>query len=155
MPRPWTATSWEVMPPLATTQAGLPVRAPRTTSTTAAETVRAISRLPAASVPRTSLRLLYSSTSESARAARTRLVTSVDMGVAPGRVQQGGDVEFDLGQAAAGAGDWTWRLVSPTWDPTTISPCPAGEPVGQSSAAVSGALGSSPASARTNDGPVR
>src|SRR5699024_1404966 len=44
MPSPFAATSWEVMPPLATTQAGRAVRTCWTTSTTASETRRAIAR---------------------------------------------------------------------------------------------------------------
>src|SRR5699024_3567448 len=40
MPRPEAATSWEVMPPLATTQAGRASRTRWTTSTTASETLR-------------------------------------------------------------------------------------------------------------------
>ena len=39
MPRPRTATSWEVMPPLATTQAGSAATAAWTTSMTAVDTL--------------------------------------------------------------------------------------------------------------------
>jgi hypothetical protein len=76
MPRPRTAMSWEVMPPLATTQAGPAATAPRTTSTTAVDTCREISRLAAGSVSRTRVRLVNKSTSEPASAPTTRAVTS-------------------------------------------------------------------------------
>ena len=104
MPRPRTATSCEVMPPLATTQAGSAATAPRTTSMTAVDTVRAISRLAAGSASRSRVRLVNSSTSEPASAPTTAAVTSATCASPAGRVGDGGDVELDLGEAAAVAG---------------------------------------------------
>ena len=49
---------WEVIPPLAMTQAGSAASARRTVRDRAAETARAMARLPAASRPRTRVRLV-------------------------------------------------------------------------------------------------
>ena len=76
MPRPRTATSCDVMPPLAMTQAGWAASAARTTSVTAVDTRREISRLSAASRPRSSSRLVNSSTSERSSVETTCRVAS-------------------------------------------------------------------------------
>ena len=130
MPRPRTATSWEVMPPLATTQAGSAATAARTTSMTAVDTRRAISRLAAGSTSRSRVRLVNRSTSESASAPTTRAVISATWasrraGSATAGTSSSTSVRSPRSRATA-----TCRLVRPTCEPTTTSPCPAGGPAG-------------------------
>ena len=70
--RPWAATSEDVMPPLAMTNRGGKVFSVRfTTATTAADTVRAIRRLSAASSVLMSSRLVWTMTSALRRASTT------------------------------------------------------------------------------------
>ena len=70
--RPWAATSEDVMPPLAMTNRGGKVFSVRfTTATTAADTVRAIRRLSAASSVLMSSRLVWTMTSPLRRASTT------------------------------------------------------------------------------------
>jgi hypothetical protein len=65
---PWTATSEEVIPPLAMTKrGGEDSRIRRTTSTTAAETLREIARLSSPLAAVTSVRLVWITTSPRAR----------------------------------------------------------------------------------------
>ena len=58
IPSPYSITSCEVIPPLAITQAGRAASASRTMRDRAADTVRAIVRLPAASGAVTTARLV-------------------------------------------------------------------------------------------------
>ena len=116
--------------------------------------MRAMARLPAPSRPVATARLVYSSTSDSRSAAVT--CRAVPAAASPPPTMAGTSSSKTVipprSRSAA-----SWRLVWPTCDPTTTRPClPCrGRPAGQMSVPRSGARGPMPASARTNDGPVR
>ncbi len=144
MPSPRTATSWEVMPPLATTQAGRAARAAWTTSTTAVDTVREMARLSSASPPRSRVRLVNSSTSEVASASATCSPISATWALRRSGSSRVGTCSSFSVRPPRCCATATCRLVRPTCEPTTTSPCPPGRPLGQICAAVSGRCGFEP-----------
>ena len=171
MPRPSVAVSEEVMPPLARTNAGRTwATISRTVPTSEALTVRAMCRLSAASVPLTRVRLVRITMSLSDSLSRRTFAASAatpltwsSRALSSSRVGTSSSSSMILPLARS----WSsWRVVSPTWEPTTISPCSVSGRVSPSSCGAAARISvSRPASIagvncwplreRTNDGPVR
>ena len=129
MPRPRVATSCEVMPPLASTQAGGRVASATvslTTAASAADTVRAMARRPAASRPVATARLVYSRTSDPGSAAAA--CRAVAAATRPARRSTAGTSSSMAATPGRARSTASWRLVWPTCEPTTIRPCPPSRP---------------------------
>ena len=171
IPRPSVAVSDEVMPPFAKTKAGRTwLTISRTVPTSAALTVRAITRLLTASPPVTSVRLVRITMSLSASLLCSALaacpamsLTCRSRALSSSRVGTSSSSSMILPRSRSRS---SWRVVSPTCDPTAIRPCLVAGRVSSESAgrrakislsrwASAGGVARWPVRARTKEGPMR